>query len=809
MRSYQLFAAILCSIFIQPCFSQSVAINTDGSTANASALLEVKSTVKGLLIPRMSRTERNAIGTPATGLLIFQSSPDSIGFYYYNGSAWTWMFSNSNADSLAWRTRGNASTVDANNFIGTTDNIPFNVRVNNQRAGRIDNTLANAFWGYQAGNANPTGNQNVGIGSLSLSTTNTGYSNTAVGYQSLTTNSSGYQNIAIGKTAMYSNISGVNNTAVGVQSLYQNTTGIDNSAFGPNALFYNNADGNTALGWSALFNTASGNYNTAVGYYPLGLNTTGFSNVAVGVKALYSNLTTSNLVAVGDSSMYNNTGVSNSAIGSKSLFTNSTGNNNTANGYRALYSNSTADDNTATGTDALYSNTTGNNNAAIGFYALRSNSLGTHNVAIGSPALYFNTTAGHNIAIGNQALYSQSFSNSNTAWTSDNVAVGDSSLYANQPTASTNGYQNTAVGNRSLRTNTTGYQNVALGNLALYNNTNGNLNVATGWSSLYKNNSGVYNTANGAMAMYYNTSGNYNVGIGTVALHNNVTGSNNTVVGEEAGLGVLSNSYSNNTIMGYQSGYNLTTGSNNVLLGYQAGYSLTSASNKLYIANSNVSTPLIYGDFSTGNIGFGTTSPSAKLHIGGGTRFISATDGSIFMQSGNGIGSARDWKIYVPMPSGNLSFRDMGFDNLNNGMATDAMVIQYITGNVGIGTTTPNSTLQVDGSIAIGISMGIAGGSGVLPVSLQNYKTYLGLSPVDNTNNNYQLPSPVTYPGRMYIIRNNSPSFSAVLSTAAGSSLYPGSSSTGIATYTLNPSTSVKTVMVISDGSNWTIMKQD
>ncbi len=119
-----------------------------------------------------------------------------------------------------------------------------------------------------------------------------------------------------------------------------------------------------------------------------------------------------------------------------------------------------------------------------------------------------------------------------------------------------------------------------------------------------------------------------------------------------------------------------------------------------------------------------------------------------------------------------------------------------------------NGYIQFDGVIAYGTSMGIAGGASGSPVSLLNYKSYLGLSPADNTNNYYQLPSPVTYPGRMYIIRNNSPSFNANLTTAAGS-LYSGNSSGAYSTYVLNFNSSGKTIMVISDGSNWTIMKQD
>ena len=142
--------------------AQSLSINTDGSTANASAMLDVKSTIKGMLIPRMTRSQRDAISSPATGLIIFQNAPDSTGLYYYNGTSWTWMLSNSNTDSLAWRTGGNLGTVDANSFIGTRDNVPFNNRVNNQKAGKMDPILFNSFYGYQAGNTNSTGS-NISI----------------------------------------------------------------------------------------------------------------------------------------------------------------------------------------------------------------------------------------------------------------------------------------------------------------------------------------------------------------------------------------------------------------------------------------------------------------------------------------------------------------------------------------------------------------------------------------------------------------------------------------------------------------------
>jgi len=181
MKKILLAAAIFFCSATNNVFSQSLAINTDGSTANASALLDVKSTLKGMLIPRMSRTERNAIAAPATGLLIFQNAPDSIGFYYYNGTAWTWILSNSNSDLLAWKTGGNTGTLDASHFIGTTDNVPFNIRVNNQKAGRIDHIAWNSFYGYQSGNAVTSGIHNTAIGYQSLISNTTGTNHTRIG----------------------------------------------------------------------------------------------------------------------------------------------------------------------------------------------------------------------------------------------------------------------------------------------------------------------------------------------------------------------------------------------------------------------------------------------------------------------------------------------------------------------------------------------------------------------------------------------------------------------------------------------------
>src|SRR5450631_3587565 len=83
--SFFLFVVLLESNAV----AQSLSLNTDGSTANTSAILDVKSTVKGILIPRMTAAQRIAISTPATGLIVYDT--DSSSFSYYIGPSWVFL----------------------------------------------------------------------------------------------------------------------------------------------------------------------------------------------------------------------------------------------------------------------------------------------------------------------------------------------------------------------------------------------------------------------------------------------------------------------------------------------------------------------------------------------------------------------------------------------------------------------------------------------------------------------------------------------------------------------------------------------
>ena len=206
--------------------SAQVAINSYGTAAHGSAMLDISSTDKGVLVPRMSKSQRDNIDSPQPGLLIYQYS-DTPGFYYYDGVTWRVVgYESIDINSLADGKTGGGSV-----FLGST-------------AGNVDDGIDN---------------YNVGIGDFALSNNTSGGANTSVGTWSLAANTTGVNNTAFGFGALSSNISGNYNTAFGIQCLAFNTTDSANTAFGYQAGKFVTGGGNVFLGYQAGKNETGSN----------------------------------------------------------------------------------------------------------------------------------------------------------------------------------------------------------------------------------------------------------------------------------------------------------------------------------------------------------------------------------------------------------------------------------------------------------------------------------------------------------------------------------------------------------------------
>ena len=90
MKTKNYFINLFTVLLILPAltFAQGVAINTDNSEADPSAMLDIKSSEKGLLVPRMTQPEIQAIANPANGLLVFSTSDDKLYTFLSSVSEW-------------------------------------------------------------------------------------------------------------------------------------------------------------------------------------------------------------------------------------------------------------------------------------------------------------------------------------------------------------------------------------------------------------------------------------------------------------------------------------------------------------------------------------------------------------------------------------------------------------------------------------------------------------------------------------------------------------------------------------------------
>ncbi len=385
------FVLFFTLLFSLPGLSQSVAINADGSLPNNSAMLDIKSSTKGILIPRTSTVTRLTI-PGAKGLMVYDTVTTS--FWFHDGSSWTEISQTKNG----WGVNGNGSTDPSINFLGTTDGQPIRFRLNNAWAGELNRNTGNYAIGLSALQNSTTGHNNVAVGHFALISNTGGHENTAIGYNAGYYNTTSYL-VAVGSYSGANNTSGTLNTFIGTSSGRTNSTGDNNTFLGINTGYASNADGNTFIGTETGKANTSGNYNSIVGSNAFLSNTNGGNNSALGKEALFANIG----------------GGGNTAIGAAALHANTTGGENTAMGYQAAYNNNT-DYMVSIGSYSGYSNTSGTWNTFIGTSSGRNNSLGDNNTMVG-------LNSGQ-LSNGNNNTFIGTLSGNTNQIGSNNVALG-------------------------------------------------------------------------------------------------------------------------------------------------------------------------------------------------------------------------------------------------------------------------------------------------------------------------------------------------------------------------------------------------
>ena len=290
------------------------------------AVLELESTTKGFLLPRMTAVQMAAITTPAEGMMVYCTDcgvgADGELRIAYN-SVWQTFKGN-----LTGNITGNAATVTTNaNLTGAITSV-----------GNLTTIAASpALTGTPTAPTPDAADNSTQIATTAFVKAAASSSN----FVDLTTDQTIGGVKTFSKDAIVNGItvgrgldSVASNTAVGTGALEKNDGGIYNTANGFNALISNtNGTGNTATGTWALQNNTGGTYNTANGVVALGSNTSGEENTANGAASLEKNTT----------------GIRNTAIGRGSLYLNTTGSNNTAIGYQADVSSNNLTNATAIG----------------------------------------------------------------------------------------------------------------------------------------------------------------------------------------------------------------------------------------------------------------------------------------------------------------------------------------------------------------------------------------------------------------------------------------------------------------------------
>ncbi len=570
---------------------QGVSIGTTGTPPDPSAILDLQSADKGLLVPKVPLTAKNVttpVVSPANTLLVYNTAtagttPNNVmpGFYYWNQAAgeWTRIVTGTIVDSdnqnltgatlngtiLQIGIQGGASTsVDLASVLstaGTDDqnivnfglsgtNLTITIEDGNSLTTSLAPVLANAGTDDQniIGSTLSGTNLTIGIENGGSQTINLApaLANAGTDDQNLTlgagTTSTSILNMENGSDITVQegsniqitesgNVMTINATGDGTGTDDQNITG--SNLAGTNLTIGIENGNNQTINLSSLTDNewhTNGNAGTNTNLQFLGTT----DNVPLTFKV--NNIQKLRLETNGTIRPMNNgrsvflgegAGLNDNLAIKRNVFI----------GYYSGGANTTGDSNTSIGGNNFTNNLTGRRNTSAGAYAMTGNISGNFNCALGYDALGDNTTGSSNVAIGNLAL------NENITGT-NNVAVGGGSPLGNL----TAGTRNIAVGFAAVSANgnaggiPAAYSYViGIGSSTFVDKSVGNYSVAIGDNACSRERTGSGNVGVGSNAIYINQSGDFNTAIGHRAYStsaSNIALTNSTAIGANSSINI-------------------------------------------------------------------------------------------------------------------------------------------------------------------------------------------------------------------------------------------------------------------------------
>ena len=442
------------------------------------------------------------------------------------------------------------------------------------------------------------------------------------------------------------------------------------------------AQNNTIFGQNAFagVTTADADLNTAFGYNALAANSSGTRNAAVGNFALRSNTT----------------GNRNAGFGHAALQDLTTGNYNTAIGQATAANITEGNENTAVGRFALGASTTGSNNIALGYHAGDNITTGSNNIIIGYDIDAADPAGDDQLNIGD-TIYGD--------LSTGKVSIGTTDVFGK---LTLEGDLNSTPGDETILTINRMNNNTGNGGFIGFNRWTGTTPfVKIGAEKDDPTNTGAFTIHTGGdvsatVTERMRVSGNGNVGIGTSTPQAKLeTTHTDTIAHSSANI-------ANAGLLVTDGGSHILALDSNEIHQFGARLNLKGEEG-IRIAVGDVAD----GDYSevmhftpAGNVGIGTDAPVGLLDVSSGT----AGDAELYIQADTDNNNEDDNPRIIMRQDGGSLGVNIGFDEANYGLNTfgitrrhaatnyyDGIFYKAGTGKVGIGTSTPETKMHVQG----------------------------------------------------------------------------------------------------------------